>query len=212
MAQPSNRDALVKGAVKCLLTKGYARTTARDIAAASGANLASIGYHFGSKEALLNEALIRVFERRNRQVGKLAVAGEDRSPLGFLTATFAAVDEVFSAPRPVFVALLEAVAQADHSTELREQLAVHYQQARQRIADTVAANLGTDHPEVMASFLMAVFDGLVIQWLLDSEHTPRATELADALIEAMTVVLASKNKPAARAAKRRGRAPAGVPA
>jgi hypothetical protein len=37
--------------------RGYARTTARDLAAESGANLASIGYHFGSKEALLNEAL-----------------------------------------------------------------------------------------------------------------------------------------------------------
>jgi len=197
--------------MKCLLSKGYARTTARDIAAASGANLASIGYHFGSKEALLNEALIRLFERRNRQVGKMAVSGEDRSPLGFLTATFAAADEVFAAPRPVFVALLEAVAQAEHSSELRDQLAVHYQEARERIADTVDANLGTDHPEVMASLLMAVFDGLVIQWLLDPERTPRAAQLADALIEAMTVVLASKDTPASRAAKRRNRAPVEVP-
>ena len=197
--------------MKCLLSKGYARTTARDIAAASAANLASIGYHFGSKEALLNEALIRLFERRNRQVGKMADSGEDRSPLGFLTATFAAADEVFAAPRPVFVALLEAVAQAEHSSELRDQLAVHYQEARKRIADTVDANLGTDHPEVMASLLMAVFDGLVIQWLLDPERTPRAAQLADALIDAMTVVLASKDKPASRAAKRRNRAPVEVP-
>ena len=68
MAQPSHRDQLVKGAIKCLQTKGYARTTARDIATASGANLASIGYHFGSKEALLNEAMIRLFSRRNWQV------------------------------------------------------------------------------------------------------------------------------------------------
>jgi AcrR family transcriptional regulator len=210
VAQPSNRDALVKGTMKCLLTKGYARTTARDIAAASGANLASIGYHFGSKEALLNEALIRLFERRNRQVGKLAVSGEDRSPLGFLTATFAAADQVFAAPRPVFVALLEAVAQAEHSTELRDQMAAHYQDARERIANTVTVNLGTDHPEVMASFLMAVFDGLVIQWLLDPERTPRATELADALIEAMTVVLDSAGKPAGRDAKRRSRRPVEV--
>jgi AcrR family transcriptional regulator len=205
VAQPSNRDALVKGTMKCLLTKGYARTTARDIAAASGANLASIGYHFGSKEALLNEALIRLFERRNRQVGKLAVSGEDRSPLAFLTATFAAADEVFAAPRPVFVALLEAVAEAERSTELRAQLADHYQEARERIADTVSTNLGTDHPEVMASFLMAVFDGLVIQWLLDPERTPPATELADALIEAMTVVLAGAGTPGGGEAKRRSR-------
>src|SRR5687767_6688051 len=58
MAQISHREDLIEGAIKCLRTKGYARTTARDIAAASGAGLASIGYHFGSKDALLAKALL----------------------------------------------------------------------------------------------------------------------------------------------------------
>ena len=52
-----NREALVEGAKACLLEKGYSRTTARDIATAAGVSLAAIGYHFGSKETLLNEAL-----------------------------------------------------------------------------------------------------------------------------------------------------------
>ena len=77
MAQPSNREQLLEGALQCLRTKGYSRTTARDIAGASGANLASIGYHFGSKEALLNAAMIRLLEQRNRQVGRLATSAGD---------------------------------------------------------------------------------------------------------------------------------------
>ena len=52
-----NREALLAGAKRCLIEKGYARTTARDIAAASGVSLAAIGYHFGSKEALMNQAI-----------------------------------------------------------------------------------------------------------------------------------------------------------
>src|SRR5690606_38768776 len=48
------RQDLLAGAKRCIAEKGYSRTTARDIPAASGANLAAIGYHFGSKEALLN--------------------------------------------------------------------------------------------------------------------------------------------------------------
>src|SRR5438874_3762379 len=115
MAQPSHRDQLVKGAIKCLQTKGYARTTARDIATASGANLASIGYHFGSKEALLNEAMIRLFKRRNWRVGEATLAGEQATPLERLTATFGAAGEVFKAPRPLFVAFVEAIAQAERS-------------------------------------------------------------------------------------------------
>src|SRR5437879_12007482 len=119
MAQRSNRDQLIEGAMKCLRTKGYARTTARDIAKASDANLASIGYHFGSKEALLNEAMIRIFKRRNWQVGEPTLARKDVSPLDRLTTMFIAAGDVFEAPRPLFVAFIEAIAQTDRPEELR---------------------------------------------------------------------------------------------
>src|SRR5215469_5187367 len=52
-----NREDLLTGAKRCLIEKGYAATTARDIAAASGVSLAAIGYHFGSKDALMNQAV-----------------------------------------------------------------------------------------------------------------------------------------------------------
>ena len=52
-----NREDLIAGAKRCLIEKGYAHTTARDIAAASGVSLAAIGYHFGSKDALMNQAV-----------------------------------------------------------------------------------------------------------------------------------------------------------
>ena len=55
-----HREDLLVGAVACLREKGYARTTARDIVAASGTNLASIGYHYGSVTALLNAAVLAV--------------------------------------------------------------------------------------------------------------------------------------------------------
>src|SRR6516165_7020417 len=57
-----HREDLLAGAVRCLREKGYARTTARDIVAASGTNLASIGYHYGSTQALLNAAVFKAME------------------------------------------------------------------------------------------------------------------------------------------------------
>jgi AcrR family transcriptional regulator len=54
-----NREALLEGARQCLIEKGYVQTTARDIATASGVSLAAIGYHFGTKEALLQEAMVQ---------------------------------------------------------------------------------------------------------------------------------------------------------
>lgn len=198
MPQISNREQLIQGAITCLQDKGFARTTARDIAAASGANLASIGYHFGSKEALLNEALIRIFIERNAHVGRATFAKQDASPLERLRATFVAVTQLFEEHRPLLVAFVEAIAQAEHSPELRAQMASHYRDARKAVAEMIRSSLGpsaermrTD-PEVFASFLIATFDGLVIQWLLDSRNTPDGDRLLTSLLE--TIALSSEQE------------------
>src|ERR1041385_1776439 len=57
-----HREDLLEGAKRCLLEKGFLRTTARDVVKASGTNLASIGYHYGSKDALLAQAYIALVE------------------------------------------------------------------------------------------------------------------------------------------------------
>ena len=196
MAQPSHRDQLVKGAIKCLQSKGYAHTTARDIAAASGANLASIGYHFGSKEALLNEAMIQLFNRRNWKVGGSAFADEDATPLERLRALFVAAGKVLEAPRPLFASFVEAIAQAGRSEDVRQQLAAHYRDARRATAEAIRAMFGPaaerldGEPEVMAVLLLALFDGLVLQWLLEPDAVPSGEEQITALIGTMALALA----------------------
>ncbi len=60
-----NRDDLLDGAVRCLRDKGWARSTVRDIAAAAGVSHAAIGYHFGSREALLTAFLDRLLRPAN---------------------------------------------------------------------------------------------------------------------------------------------------
>jgi AcrR family transcriptional regulator len=191
MPQASHRDQLLEGAIECLRTKGYSRTTARDIANAANANLASIGYHFGSKEALLNEAIIRTCEEWTTRLGEAAIAGEDESPLGQMAASWVAMLSSFEELRPVLVGLVEAVGQSAWSEDLRQELATHYRAAREQVASMVRASFGetaeqagTD-AKVVASFLIAVCDGLVLQWLLDPDGTPTGEELTSALGSAL---------------------------
>jgi AcrR family transcriptional regulator len=183
MAQPSHRDQLLQGAIECLRTKGYSRTTARDIAQAANASLASIGYHFGSKEALLNEAITQTFEEWTTRLGEAACADESESPLGQMAASWVAMLGSFEEIRPVLVGLVEAVGQSAWSEDLRKELARHYATTREQVASMVRASLGdaaeeagTD-PRVVASFLIAVCDGLALQWLLDPDATPGGEEL-----------------------------------
>lgn len=66
--QRTNRDKLLDGALACLRERGYGNTSSRDIARAAGVNIASINYHFGSKDALLDDALGRCFSTWNQRV------------------------------------------------------------------------------------------------------------------------------------------------
>ena len=61
-----NREDLLRGAKRCIVELGYARTTARDIADAAGTSLAAIGYHFGSKQNLVTTAMTEMLDRAAR--------------------------------------------------------------------------------------------------------------------------------------------------
>src|SRR5829696_9380606 len=127
-----HREKLLAGAKRCLYERGYARTTARDIVAASGTNLASIGYHFGSKEALLNAAMIEAIDEWGEELeGILATDIEaDTDPMERFESIWTRVIDSFDAHRPLWVASFEAFAAAQRSPELREQLADGQEEGR----------------------------------------------------------------------------------
>ncbi|MER5738772.1 TetR/AcrR family transcriptional regulator [Streptomyces sp. NPDC002262] len=176
-----NREDLLVGAKKCLYERGYARTTARDIVAASGANLASIGYHFGSKEALLSAAVIEAFEEWGQELRRILEEAADPT----VDAAWERVTEFFVTHRPLLLASVEAFAQADRVPGLREQLAEMYERARVALAAPLAAHLGdtaTDRTMwLVGSFHLALVSGLGLQWLLDPEKAPSGEELAEAM-------------------------------
>src|SRR6202167_4778788 len=113
----SHKEDLLAGAVACLRDKGYARTTARDIVAASGTNLASIGYHYGSTKTLLNAAVLQALdefgEQMARTMGTDGVAGE--TTLERFERFWTAVIDSFATNRQVWLATfhLMNVAQRD---------------------------------------------------------------------------------------------------
>jgi AcrR family transcriptional regulator len=180
-----HREALLAAARQLLEDKGYAHITARDLVAASGTNLASIGYHFRSKAGLLNAALGTVFEEWATQLADIAMADPDASPIERAHLTWAALLENLSARRPLLVSYVEALAQADRDPELREQLAGFYRDIRAKVSTLVAKALDStpDDPEAtaVASWIIAVCDGLSVQMLLDPAAMPTAEHLLTGL-------------------------------
>src|ERR1700712_5291714 len=108
MAAMGHREDLLDGAKRCLYTKGYARTTARDIVAASGTNLASIGYHYGSKEALLNAALMSATEDWGETLdAPVAALPPVTDPFARFEAVFARIIASYEGSRPLWSATFE---------------------------------------------------------------------------------------------------------
>lgn len=191
----SHRDALLEAARRLILEKGFAATTARDLVAASGTNLGSIGYHFGSREALLSRAIEELFDEWTELLAGAAFSGEATSPLERVTASWKATLATLDEHRALIRAFIEALAHAERSPAFRRQMRDHYRRSRRNVARLVEAALGPDavaegaDPMVVALFLIAVFDGLAIQARIAPEDTPGGEELVDALTAARAAAL-----------------------
>ena len=181
-----NREKLLTGAKHCLYEKGYARTTARDIAAAAGVSLAAIGYHFGSKENLLNAALMQAIEEWGAEMERALAADADldAGPIERFEATWTHIIASFTTHRPLWMATFEVFAQIERVPEVREQLAVAMQGARRDLAALFRAISPTDDERrvlAVGSLYHALLSGVLVQWLIDPEHAPSGRDLAEAL-------------------------------
>jgi AcrR family transcriptional regulator len=193
-----NREALLAGAKRCIVEKGYAHTTARDIVAASGTNLASIGYHFGSKDALLDAAILDSFDDWDDDVEAALRDHHDGSPADRLAAFLDVVIEKVRTDRAVVAASLQWVAQIEFSGTVRRELAEAYARARRSFAAMV---LGVAEDEVddesvraVGSLGLALVNGLVLQWLVDPDRAPSGCDAAAAVRAVAQPVGASANR------------------
>ena len=181
-----HREDLMAGAKRCLYERGWARTTARDIVAASGTNLASIGYHFGSKDALLTTALTEAIDEWGDRLTESLAQREipTGDALARFDAVFAGIIESFDEYRPLWVALFEAVAQVGHSPELRDYLADAARHGRDRIAARFERTETADDPERLharSAFHQALLIGVVAQRLIDPAGAPSSRDLGNGL-------------------------------
>lgn len=181
----SHRERLLEAAIECLQTKGYARTTARDLVEASDTNLASIGYYFDSKEHLLNVAVTEAFQRWLKPLIALAAESGPATPLERLGRTLAGVMDTLEENRPLITACLEAWAQLARSEDLRAEMLASYEDFRTVIAATARdafAQIGSPQVDAdsLAVLIIALFDGLLVQWQLDPRGSPSAAQLIEA--------------------------------
>ncbi|MGW3663263.1 TetR/AcrR family transcriptional regulator [Streptomyces sp. NPDC005141] len=181
-----HREDLLEGAKRCLLDKGFVRTTARDIVKESGTNLASIGYHYGSKDALLTQAFVELIQEWGEKFDP--AAAREAEPGGSVErfhSVWARMLESFEDFRPLWAASMEIATQGDRVPELRDLMAKAQIEGRSGL---VAMFTGRDEETLddatvksLGGFYQALLNGLMVQWLFDPASASTADELTDGL-------------------------------
>lgn len=180
-----NREDLLAGARQVILEHGVGKATAREIAKAAGVSLAAIGYHFGSKEQLITEALTQSLGTGIGDAMESIVAEHAGESLrdGF-AALWNRMPEVFTANRETLLASLENAVRALRAPEADAELAAATARGYQGVAENLRAarpELADADAEAVAKLDYALVQSLGILWLLNPDAVPTGDELARAV-------------------------------
>ena len=184
------RQQIVDAAAEVFSSVGYRKGSLRDVADKVGLSQAGVLHHFPSKEHLLEAVLSWRDGQTARLMGDPLPEGVD-----FLRGLVRAAE--YNATTPELVELHVIVSaegtSADHP--LREYFVGRYasvlghtRQAFERAAELGQLRPGTDCASA-ARTLIALMDGLQIQWLLDPEGVDMAGDLRRYLQPLLTVEL-----------------------
>lgn len=184
------RQQIVSAAVEVFSAAGYRKGSIRDVAEKVGLSQAGLLHHYPSKEHLLEAVLTWRDEVSRQLIGEPLPEGLDLLR-GLVKAT------EYNETTPELVELHVIVSaegtSADHP--LRSYFVNRYadlfervRQAFERAADEGQLRPGVDCASA-ARTLIALMDGLQLQWLLDRDHVDMAGDLRHYLQPLLTVEL-----------------------
>ncbi|MFJ4833270.1 TetR/AcrR family transcriptional regulator [Streptomyces sp. NPDC088747] len=182
-----HREDLLEGAKRCLLEKGFVRTTARDIVKESGTNLASIGYHYGSKDKLLAEAYIALVEGLSDAFDPVEGVSSAAAPgsLERFQEVWANVISTMREPHSMWRLSMEIVAMGDQLPEVRDHLARAQREGSRGFVPLFMGGLEEDVTEdevdTVGQFYSTLMMGLIAQWTFDPESATDAARLTEGL-------------------------------
>ncbi|PXX61059.1 TetR family transcriptional regulator [Nocardia tenerifensis] len=166
-----NREDLLAGARKAVLERGLAKTTARDIAGAAGVSLAAIGYHFGSKDRLVTEAIA---ESIGSGVGDgmdaaIRTGGTDRSLRESAAPTWDSLLEVVANNHETLLLSAENGLLVARSPESQQYMAEATETALHELTQTlleVHPELPVERARAVVSLYFLLFQGLAMTKLI----------------------------------------------
>jgi AcrR family transcriptional regulator len=153
---------------------GIAGATFERVAARAEVSRGLLHYHFGTKERLLIEVLRRDAELRTSAFDRaIEPAKTVDDVIAAMVVTF---EDVIGSEPGMFGLIVELFVAGRQHEDIRRELAAHYERSRQTLADLLRGKERAGalslrfQPDAVASYLIAVADGVAIQVVTDPDR------------------------------------------
>jgi AcrR family transcriptional regulator len=191
MRPTDTRSQLIQATRDAIRDVGMGGATAREITGRASANLASIPYHFGSKDVLVAEALIA--ETRELVSPVLDLLSTGRPAAERAADAVVLLNDLFERSRGQVPVYLAALSASPHSPAVATGLSTLWSEVRAALAEDVAHQLDAGHlpgwvdPPAMAALILSLVNGVVIASVVDPEgpdHRAVAAQFLSLLLAA----------------------------
>lgn len=167
------REAIVAAALKLILRNGYDHTTLSQVAAQAGVSKGLVSYYFATKDELFLAVLERILGRLRRDLEGCCRGG--RSAWEQVQLNLKNLFGSERRTRSYYTVLIDFLAQAPRERSVRDYTRVIYQTHLTYMERTVEAGVksGEFQPvdaHASASMLVAMMEGLILQWLYNPER------------------------------------------
>lgn len=189
--ETATRSQLIVATQRLLAEGGVEAATSRAITDAAGANLAAVTYYFGSKQNLINEAMLSLARTLLEPI--LEVFGSDRDRVAKMLDAAAALNTIMSDHHHQAAAYVQTLAAAAGGATVRHDLA----DLLGEITDVLASEIHTQQttgalpawiaPRAMSQLILALAHGTVVGSMIYPErihHTEIAAQFLQLLMAA----------------------------
>ena len=166
------KEQIVRATVECITKHGYHNFSMRDVAKAAGVSKGIIHYYFFNKDELMMCVLDKVAGDIERVLAEEMDTSDDpwRKMEIFIEVCF----DIVRNTKEYYQVNMDFWTQINQKEEIRRVIANHYAKFREAAARVVREGMEKGSFRKLdangfASYVVAVIDGLSLQWLFDDK-------------------------------------------
>jgi TetR/AcrR family fatty acid metabolism transcriptional regulator len=164
------KDQIVRATVECITKHGYHNFSMQDVARTAGVSKGIIHYYFLNKD----ELMMSVLDKVSGDIERVLAADMEtiKDPIKKLEIFISVCSDVVRSTREYYQVSMDFWTQINQKEAVRKVISGHYQKFRETatrvLREGIQQKVFRDiNPNEYASFIVAVIDGLSLQWLFD---------------------------------------------